>query len=458
MTDDWDARGPQEKGTNMRERRWIWTLAAFALVVAACGGGDDAAEDTTPDDTTATTSEQTTTSLSDTATTVAEGSLEGAELKLWGWSSSDAENTALADLVAAFNEETGAAAEFQPQAEYDATLQAALAGGEPPDVFYVDSFNLPNLAAEGVLAPIPDGAIDEPNDIYPSLREAFTFDGTWYCPPKDFSTLALVYDPAMLDEAGVEVPTDWDELAAASAALTTGSASDIAAGTAQAGLTMGVEYPRWGVFLFQNGVALTDDAVTEVTLDNDEARAALQYVADLYQSGNAVKPQSVDAGWAGEAFGQGKAAMAIEGNWIVGYLRDTFPDKEFAVAELPVGPAGSGTFAFTVCYGVPVDAPNPEASWALVNYLTDREGALAWTNAFNVMPARESVAADWLSPRPELEAFLTGADYARRWGFKPGANDLVGVFNEMAEALVEGDVTVDELIEEVQDAESLLRD
>jgi multiple sugar transport system substrate-binding protein len=441
----------------MQEKRWIWILAALALVVAACGGGEDGAGDTTPGGTTATTSEQTTTSLSDTATTLAAGSLEGLRLKLWGWSSSDAENQALSQLVAAFNDETGAAAEFQPQAEYDATLQAALAGGEPPDVFYVDSFNLPNLASEGVLAPIPDGAIDDPNDVYASLRQAFTYDGTWYCPPKDFSTLALVYDPTVLEDAGVAVPTNWDELAAAVAALTTGSTAEIAAGTAQAGLAMGVEYPRWGVFLFQNGVALTDDAVTEVTLDNDEAREALQYLADLYQDGYAVKPQTVDAGWAGEAFGQGKAAMTIEGNWIVGYLRDTFPDKEFAVAELPVGPAGPGTFAFTVCYGVPVNAPNPEASWALVNYLTDRDGALAWTNAFNVMPARESVAADWLSPRPELEAFLIGADYARRWGFKPGANDLVGVFNEMAEALAAGDVTVDELVEEVQGAESVLR-
>jgi len=388
---------------------------------------------------------------------MAAGALEGVELKLWGWSSSDAENQALSDLVAAFNDETGAAAEFQPQAEYDATLQAALAGGEPPDVFYVDSFNLPNLASEGALAPIPDGAVDEPNDIYPSLRDAFTFDGTWYCPPKDFSTLALVYDPAALEEAGVTVPTTWEELASAAAALTTGDAAAIASGTAQAGLALGVEYPRWGVFLFQNGVALTDAAVSQVTLDNDQARQSLQFIADLYQTGSAIKPQSVDAGWAGEAFGQGKAAMTIEGNWIIGYLNDTFPDKEYAVAELPVGPAGPGTFAFTVCYGVPANAANPDASWALVNYLTDADGALAWTNAFNVMPARESIASDWLEPRPELEPFLAGAEYAQRWGLKPGAGDLVGVFNEQAEALIVGDIEVDDLISEVSDAgESVL--
>jgi multiple sugar transport system substrate-binding protein len=437
----------------MRIKKLVVAGSALALVLAACGGGGTA--DTTAD--TEPAADTTTTTLSETTTTVAAGALEGVSLKLWGWSSSDAENQALSDLITAFNEETGAAAEFQPQAEYDATLQAALAAGEPPDVFYVDSFKLPDLASEGILAPIPDGAVDEPSDIYEPLRSAFTFEGTWYCPPKDFSTLALVYDPAALEDAGVAVPTTWEELAAAAETLTTGTTEQITAGEGQAGLALGVEYPRWGVFLFQNGVALTNEEVTEVTLDNDESRVSLQYIADLYQSGSAIKPQAVDAGWAGEAFGQGKAAMTIEGNWIIGYLQDTFPDKEFAVAELPVGPAGPGTFAFTVCYGVPADAANPEASWALVNYLTNPEGSLAWTSAFNVMPARESVAQDWLSPRPELQPFLDAAEYARGWRLRPGANDLVGVFNEQAEALIVGDVTVDDLIAEVTDAgESVL--
>ncbi len=88
-------------------------------------------------------------------------------------------------------------------------------------MFYVDSFRLPDLVEAGALAPPPEGAISDPDDIAPSLREAFTYDGTFYCPPKDFSTLALQYDPAALEAAGVEVPTTWDELRTAAEALTT---------------------------------------------------------------------------------------------------------------------------------------------------------------------------------------------------------------------------------------------
>ena len=113
-----------------------------------------------------------------------------------------------------------------------------------------------------------------------------------------------------------------------------------------------------------------------------------------------MKPAAVDAGWAGEAFGQGKAAMVVEGNWMPPAMAADFPDRNFAVAELPSGPVGPGTFAFTVCYGVAADAANPEASWALVDALTNEEGSLAWTEAFTVMPARDRRPSS--GPRPIL--------------------------------------------------------
>ena len=402
---------------------WATSVAAVLAVTTACGGDDGDG--------------------GGTAGPIDEADLAGVELQLMGWSSSTAEDDALNALIEAFNEETGAKASFNPVPEYDATLQAALAGNTPPDVFYVDSYKLPDLADAGILAPVPTGAIDDPDDIYPSLKEAFTYDGTWYCPPKDFSTLALVYDVDAFAEAGLEPPTTWEELRAAAEALTTDD---------RVGLVMGVEYPRWAVFLFQAGADLTDQDVTQVTIDTPQARQALEFVAELHADGFAASPAQVDAGWAGEAFGQGKAAMVVEGNWIVGALAQDFPDRNYAVAELPAGPAGKGTFAFTVCYGVAANAKNPAASWALVNYLTNAAGAQAWTRDFPVMPARASVRDAWLDERPELEAFLAGAEYAHKWQFRPGFADVVGVFDEHAQAIVAGNGSVDELIAEVADA------
>jgi multiple sugar transport system substrate-binding protein len=444
-----------------RNLRWTALLFVLALVVAACGGGEGA--DTTAAGgegavTTAAGGEgtETTAGGEGTATTAGAGGTEttaaggeaadltGVELNVMGWSSSAAEDEALTTLLDQFNEETGAVASFSPSPSYDTDLQAALAGGQPPDVFYVDSFRLPDLVEAGALAPPPEGAISDPDDIAPSLREAFTYDGTFYCPPKDFSTLALQYDPAALEAAGVEVPTTWDELRSAAEALTSDD---------QAAIVNQVEYPRWGQFLFQNGADLTNEDITEMTLDTPEAREALEFIAGMYADGLMVSNTAIDAGWSGEAYGQGKAAMTMEGNWIATALSNEFPDREVAYAELPAGPSGEkGTFAFTVCYGVAANAANPEASWALADYLTNAEGSLAYTEAFNVMPARVSVQEQWIAEHPDLEPFVAGVEYAHKWQFVPGFQDVIDVFNEQAQALVDGSGSVDQLIEETTSA------
>jgi multiple sugar transport system substrate-binding protein len=383
-----------------------------------------------------------------TADTAAAPSGEGADLRLWGWSSSEAEHGTLQDMLNDYGAETGVNVTFEPQPEYDTTLQAALAAGDPPDIFYVDSLRVPDLVEAGALAPIPEGVITEPDDFYPSLAGAFTYDDTWYCPPKDFSTLGLVYNVDMLEAAGVEPPTNLEELAAAAEALTADGV---------VGLVANPELPRWGVFMLNHGGYIVDDEVSEMTLDTDENRAGLQYIVDLFDAGYAATPQQLETGWGGEALGLGKAAMVIEGNWIAGAMAQDYPDVNWAVVEIPEGPAGRATFAFTVCYGVGAESPNPEASWQVIDYLTGPEGAATWTEGFNVMPARVSASDGWIANHPELEAFVSGADYAQDWQFRPGFTDVITEFNSQFEQLIVGDTDVDGLIEAVTEAgESVL--
>ena len=381
-------------------------------------------------------------------TATASASEEGAELRLWGWASSEAEDTTLTALLDEYAASSGISVTFEPQTDYDTTLQAALAAGDPPDFFYVDSLRLPDLAEAGALAPIPEGAITEPDDIYPSLTEAFTYDGTWYCPPKDFSTLALVYNADMLDAAGVEPPTTMEELAAAAEALTT---DDVV------GLSFGPALDRVGVFLLANGGYIVNDDVSEMTLDTEENRASMQYLADLFAAGHAAKPADLETDWGGPALGEGKAAMVIEGNWIVGYLAENFPDVNWGVVELPEGSAGRATYTFTVCYGVGSESPNPDASWQAIDFLTGPEGAAAWTAEFNLLPARQSLREGWLADHPGPRAVRQRGRVRPCWQFRPGFSDVVTEFNAQFEQLIAGDTDVDGFIAAVTEAgESVL--
>ena len=406
--------------------------ATVALFAAACGGsdfGDDAAD---PDE--AASAEDADDSDDEPA--------EGVSLTLMGFSSGTAEDDALNAIIDNYNEQSPNTARFNPVPEYDTALQAALAGGSPPDVIYIDSARLPDLVEAGALSPA-DGQVENDGDFYESLRETFTYDGTFWCPPKDFSTLGLVYNVDMLEEAGVEPPTTWDELAAAAEALTDGD---------RVGVVIAPEYPRWGVFMFQAGGGVTDPDITTMTIDSDANQQALSYLEDLYAQGYAATPTELDSGWAGEAFGQARAAMTIEGNWIVGAMNNDFPDVNWAVSELPAGPDGPGTFVFTVCYGVPAASQNQDAAWDLVNYLVSPDALLEFTEQFPVMPGRESVAGDWTDAHPELAAFIAGAEYARPFQFVPGFTAVIDVLNDGIQGIAAGNRDVDEVISQVDQA------
>ncbi|HMO12189.1 MAG TPA: extracellular solute-binding protein, partial [Actinotalea sp.] len=229
-------------------------------------------------------------------------------------------------------------------------------------------------------------------------------DGTLYCAPKDFSTLALVINTDAWEAAGLtdaDVPTDWDGLRAAAERLTTDD---------QVGLSFGPEYQRVGTFMAQAGGALVEDGTA--VADSPENLEALEFTQQLLAEGVAAYPSDIDTGWGGEAFGSGRAAMTIEGNWIVGALRNDFPDVSYTVVPLPAGPAGQGTLQFTNCWGIAADSPNHEAAVELVQFLTSTEQQLAFTEAFGVMPSTQSAADGFREQFPEQAAFLESADFA----------------------------------------------
>lgn len=431
-----------------RSTRWIILalLLIFGMLLVACGGGDEGEvaepDVSVPEEVVPTEAPAGEGDMAEPS--VAEG--EVVNLQLMGWASSDAENTRLQEMIDNFN---AANPDVQVQLnlvpDFDTKLQTSLAGGAPPDVFYIDSFKLPDFVAAGSIDAIGN-EMENPDDFYPNLREAFTIDGTFYCPPKDFSTLALQYNTDLFDAAGVEYPTadwTWDDLRAAAEALT-----DEESGTY--GLVLSPDLARWIAFLYQAGGSITNEDFTAMTLDTEEARQAMEFYVGLVQDGYAAQPSDLDSGWPGEAFGKGRAAMAIEGNWIVPFLADQYPDLNYDIAQLPAGPGGQATMSFTVCYGIPANAANREASIRLINYLTGPEGMEAWTNLGLAMPTRESLRAGWLEQFPELEPFLNGADYAYPWQFRPGFQDVLDTINAGLQQAFTGTTTVDQVLEEAQ--------
>lgn len=313
-------------------------------------------------------------------------------------------------------------------ADYLIKLQTDLAAGNAADVFYVKNEFAQDFMSRGVLLPIDDYMAQDnvsPDDFYTSLINAFKWEGKYYGLPKDWSPLGMVYDTGVFSDAGAEVPTDWDTLTSAGQAIVDS--------TGQPALVLDAALDRFILFLYQAGGNVTNADVTEVTLDDDATKQALDMYYGLYQDGISASSADVGAGWPGDAFAQGLASFVFEGNWMFPFLKDNAPDKQYGIAELPAGPAGKGTPAFTNSYSIFNGSQNPDAAWTLVNYLTGPEGMLKWTSLGLAMPARPGLADQWLELYPERKPYMDSGDYATAVQYGPGGQK----FNDDANAVLQ---------------------
>ncbi|AWS44230.1 extracellular solute-binding protein [Streptosporangium sp. 'caverna'] len=329
-----------------------------------------------------------------------------AALRILIGSSGDTETTAVRRAADAWAASSGNTAAVTPAQAIAQQLGQAFAGDSPPDVFYVDASRFADYASVGALEPYGD-RISDPADFYGNLRTAFTHDGRFYCAPKDFSTLALIVNDDLWKRAGLsgaDVPTTWEQLTSVSERI---KARGIVP------LVIGDTHDRIGAFMVQAGGRIISPDGRRAVADSPENLRALRYVRTLLENKLARFPQDLDAGWSGEAFGKGEATMTIEGNWIEGALRADFPAVEYSVHELPAGPKGRGTLAFTNCWGIAAKSPYKKAAISFVEAMTTVDQQMAFARAFGAMPSRRSAKGPFTREFPRDTSFVNGAEYAR---------------------------------------------
>jgi multiple sugar transport system substrate-binding protein len=322
-------------------------------------------------------------------------------------SSGSAETGAVRDAAAKWATVSGNTATVTPAQDIGQQLGQAFAGNSPPDVFYVDAARFADYASVGALEPYASKVTGGVDDFYPALRDTFTYKGQLYCVPKHFSTLALqintdLWAKAQLTDA--DIPTTWDQLTAVAQKLK-------AAGITP--FTIGDTRDRIGAFMVQAKGWMVSKDGTKATADTPENLQALQFVQGLLKNGLAVYPKNVDTGWGGEAFGKGKVAMAMEGNWIKGALQKDFPTVKYAIKPLPAGPGGKGTLSFTQCWGIAAKSKFKDQAIKFVEAMTAGDQQLAFTKAFGVMPSRQSARAGYLQQFPDDQAFIDSAAFAQ---------------------------------------------
>jgi len=392
---------------------FVLTIFVLATVLAGCSS-----------------SKNNTSSANETNTQKQE-TVKPVTIKLGMWSSSPAEKKIVDDQIAKFKEKYP---NIDVQIEtivgdYMQKLQTELASNTAPDIFYLDSMPAPQLMSSGVLEPLDDYIKKynvDVNDFEPALLSAFQWEGKTYGLPKDFNTLALFYNKDMFKAAGInEPPKTWEELRNVAKKLTKDGVK---------GLVLSADLARFDAFINQNGGSVYKDG--KVTLNLPENTQALDfYVSLITKDKVADTPQNMGEGWNGDAFAAKKAAMAIEGGWMIPFLKEKAPDLNYGIAELPAGKQKS-TMAFTVAYVMNKNSKHKDEAFKLIEFLTGKEGQQFVVDSGLALPSRKSMQEGFKEKYPERAAFVDGASYAVPWQFGLYGTKVVDAANKACEALI----------------------
>ncbi|MGZ5385036.1 MAG: ABC transporter substrate-binding protein [Acidimicrobiia bacterium] len=448
----------------MKRNRWLMLLAAMSLVAVSCGG--EAA--TTTEGATATTDAGTTTTEGEAVTTAPDGGgtagdcegitvEEGATIVFSGWGD-ETEQQIYRDSITRFNEACpGVTVDYQPvPADFQTQMKAAFAGGEGPDVIYVDDSLMTALGRAGQLLPLDDymaqaGVTRE--EFIPALLTIFTLDDQTYALPKDWGTLGLIYLPEVIEAAGIEAPTGdwtWDDLRTAAQA--------IAANTEVAGFCQGADWARLAPWAFSHGGTFANDAATEATLTGAGVIQAATIVAEMKDEGSLVTASDLGAGWCGEAIGKKLVGMTLEGGWMVNFMNNDYADVDWSAVSVPAGPEGKADVIFTNGMGVNAATEFPNAAAAFALFVTGRDNQAAITETGFAYPTREDQLT--LITNENDQAISEGGTYdltrVSFWGPNTGrVNDAV---SKALERVFLGEQDVEAAFQQAQEEAQLALD
>lgn len=321
--------------------------------------------------------------------------------------------------------EVNATVEHQsvPSNQYNSKVLQQISSRSLPDILMVNNPDLPQFAETGALRPLTELDVDT-SAYYESVLNVGKFEDELYGLAPNVNSLVLFYNVQMLEEAGIEPPTTWEELRAAAQALTTPDRYGFVY-SGQAG-TEGT----WTFipFLWSNGGS-------QLELDAPEAVEALDFYTKLaldgFVSTSVVNWTQADAK---DQFAAGAAAMMINGPWQIPSLNET-EGLEWASVPIPVPEAGMDVVAPLggELWTVPVTDPERERRAAhIVECLNSPETQLETALTNNTVPSNEEVAQQLIEEMPDMESIvetvstaypLTG-DSGTKW---PVVNEAISV-------------------------------
>lgn len=332
---------------------------------------------------------------------VAEAGTGALQLIYWnGLTGSD--GATMVQIVESFTQENpdvSVRVEMMPWNIYFDKLLTSLVSGNPPDIFLLHEYEIPQFASQGVLRDTGDfyqemgGPIPEQDFIERTL-DAVSYQGTRYGVPLDIHGWGLWYNKDLFEAAGLDpnvCPATGEEYIEMARQLTL----DANGNNATSADFDPENVKQWGTAvswfkvtflsaLYQYGGDWTDGQ-GKATLNSDAAVQAASFWNDLiYKEHVAPQPAGFDT-W--QSFAGGTLAMLSEGSWMLNFNNDN--GINWGVCPFPqIGDQPAVWTSSHVMYTpTTLEGEKLEAAKKLIAYISDH--GLVWATS-GQPPARTS--------------------------------------------------------------------
>jgi multiple sugar transport system substrate-binding protein len=226
--------------------------------------------------------------------------------------------------------------DFVPADAWEQKMKAAQAAGTAPDLLSVNYNKIAFSAAQGTIKPLDD--LLDPKaftDLQDNVNDFVTVKGKHYAYPMLAEpSSVLYYNKDMFKAAGLDPekpPVTWDELIADGKKLS----KNRVYGLLLAGAEPEIAWSQWGLQNMVHGFPITNDW-SKADINNDGFKQLLTFLGTL--SKDNIIPKQEPSGYTDiKSFAEGRAAMAINGSWAIGQLKNDYPKMldKVGVAVLP---------------------------------------------------------------------------------------------------------------------------
>jgi multiple sugar transport system permease protein len=301
--------------------------------------------------------------------------------------------------------------EPNPGRQYEEKILSALAAGEPPDVFLLDSKLIPTFTDKHVLLDLNPfvGKLGIDTSIWFSNVADIARRGTaLYAFPKGFTPMMVYYNKRLLNKGALpEPPADWNwnDYLRYAKALTLDENSD---GTPeQYGGAFTNFYYSWIPWVWTGGGDVVDPAGMKASgsLNSPSTESALQFLIDLRNVARVAPDvgswvQAERTGMNAQLFLNGKIGMIVTGHWSVpAYLKHVRQGTiELGVAPLPRHPSGSKmNVMYESGWCVPVNSNHPNEATVLAAFLSGEFAARVRSRMQLEIPSVKSAALEMVA-------------------------------------------------------------